>query len=74
VERKGVECVHEAQLTVFDSGPELLLGNLALPVASCFSQNITKWVNAQLWFYSDQSKTRKKHAEMQEDTQEGNKW
>lgn len=30
VQQKGVECVHEAQLTVLDSGPELLLGNLVL--------------------------------------------
>lgn len=74
MEWKGVECVHEARLTVFDSVPELSLGNLVLPVASCFSQNTTKWINAQLLFYSDQSKTRKKHTEMQEDTQEGNKW
>lgn len=60
-------------LCMFVSGPELLLGNLVLPVSSCFSQNTMKQANAQLLFYSDQSKTRKKHTEMQEDTQKGNK-
>lgn len=60
VEQKGAECVNEAQLTVFVSGPELLLGNLVLPVASCCSQTTMKQVNAWLLFYSDQSKTKKK--------------
>lgn len=60
VEQKSAECVHEAQLvwltqfTVFDAGCELLLGDLVLPLALCFSQNITKWANAQVLFYSDQ--------------------
>lgn len=63
----------EAQLTVVDSAPKLLRGNLVLPVASCFSQNTMKQLNAQFIFYSDQSKTRKKRKKMQEDTQEGNR-
>lgn len=59
VEQKGAECVHEAQLvwltefTVFDAGCELLLGDLVLPLVLCFSQSTSKWINAQVLFYSD---------------------
>lgn len=72
-ERKGGECVHEAQFILLVPGPELWLGNLVLTVAPCFSQNTMKWVNVQLLFYSDQSLTRRNQTEMQEDTQEGRK-
>lgn len=58
----------EAQLTMVDSAPELLWGNLVLPVASCFSQNTKKQLNAQFIFYSDQSKKRKKEKKKKDTT------
>lgn len=72
VESKDAECVRDAQLTVFDSGPELLLQNSVLSVALRFSQDTMDQLHSS-YFTVTEVKLEKKHMEMQEDTQEGKK-